>query len=102
MPCKAGSAAGRGDWDEVRMSDLTKKRVTTTEAPWVRNALIALALAFILLFLVLPLAAVFAEALRQGAGAYLAALREPDAWSAISLTLVTAAIAVPLNLIFGI
>jgi sulfate/thiosulfate transport system permease protein len=84
------------------MSDLAKKRVTTTEAPWARNLLITIALIFILLFLVLPLAAVFAEALRQGAGAYLAALREPDAWSAIRLTLITAAIAVPLNLVFGI
>ncbi|MGE5490662.1 MAG: sulfate ABC transporter permease subunit CysW, partial [Actinomycetota bacterium] len=51
---------------------------------------------------VLPLAAVFAEALRKGAGAYLEALREPDAWAAIRLTLVTAAIAVPLNLVFGV
>jgi sulfate/thiosulfate transport system permease protein len=84
------------------MSDLTHKRVVTTEAPWVRNTLIGAALAFILLFLVLPLAAVFAEALRQGLGAYLTALREPDAWSAIRLTLITAAIAVPLNLAFGI
>ena len=84
------------------MSDLTAKRVVTTEAAWVRLTLIGAALAFIALFLVLPLAAVFAEALRQGLGAYLAALREPDAWSAIRLTLVTAAIAVPLNLLFGI
>ena len=84
------------------MSDLTRQRIVTTEAPWARAALIAVALVFILLFLVLPLAAVFAEALRQGLGAYLAALREPDAWSAIRLTLLTAAIAVPLNLVFGV
>ena len=56
-----------------------------------RYTLIALALAFMLLFLVLPLAAVFAEALRKGFGAYLEGLREPDAWSAIKLTLITAA-----------
>ncbi|MCW5321687.1 sulfate ABC transporter permease subunit CysW [Verminephrobacter aporrectodeae subsp. tuberculatae] len=74
----------------------------TTEAPWVRRTLIAAALAFMLLFLVLPLAAVFAEALRKGLGAYLAGLREPDAWSAIRLTLITALIAVPLNLVFGV
>jgi sulfate transport system permease protein len=74
----------------------------TTEAPWVRRTLIALALAFMLLFLVLPLAAVFAEALRKGLGAYLEGLREPDAWSAIKLTLITALIAVPLNLVFGV
>ncbi len=67
-----------------------------------RYTLIALALAFMLLFLVLPLAAVFAEALRKGFGAYLEGLREPDAWSAIKLTLITALIAVPLNLVFGV
>ena len=70
------------------------RRITTTEAPWVRRTLIAIALAFVLLFLVLPLAAVFTEALRKGLGTYLAALEEPDAWSAIRLTLLTAAIVV--------
>ena len=78
------------------------RRISTTEAPWVRWTLIGLALVFLLLFLVLPLAAVFAEALRKGLGAYLDGLREPDAWSAIRLTLITAAIAVPLNLVFGV
>ena len=67
-----------------------------------RYTLITVALLFMLLFLVLPLAAVFAEALRKGFGAYLDGLREPDAWSAIQLTLITAAIAVPLNLVFGV
>lgn len=74
----------------------------TTEAAWVRYTLIGVALAFVLLFLLLPLAAVFTEALRKGLGAYLEGLREPDAWSAIQLTLIAAAIAVPLNLVFGI
>ncbi|MEJ8848372.1 sulfate ABC transporter permease subunit CysW [Variovorax rhizosphaerae] len=74
----------------------------TTESAWVRWTLITIALAFMLLFLVLPLAAVAAEALRKGVGAYLEALREPDAWSAIELTLITAAIAVPMNLVFGV
>lgn len=83
-------------------TDLTKKRVSTTEAPWVRYTLIGIALVFLLLFLVLPLAAVFTEALRKGLGAYLEGLKEPDAWSAIKLTLLTAAIAVPLNLVFGV
>lgn len=86
----------------MAVTDLRSKRVSTTEAPWVRWMLITLALVFLLLFLVLPLAAVFAEALRKGFGAYLEGLREPDAWSAIKLTLVTAAIAVPLNLVFGV
>jgi len=86
----------------VQPTDLTRKRVTTTETPWVRRTLIAIALLFLLLFLLLPLAAVFTEALRKGLGAYLEALKEPDAWSAIRLTLLTAAISVPLNLVFGV
>ena len=84
------------------MSATIQKRVSTTEVPWVRYTLIGVALTFVVLFLILPLAAVFTEALRKGFGAYLAALQEPDAWSAIKLTLITAAIAVPLNLVFGV
>ena len=76
--------------------------VHRSESSWVRGCLIALALAFIGLFLVLPLAAVFAEALRKDWGAYWEALKEPDAWAAMRLTLLTAAIAVPLNLVFGV
>ena len=79
-----------------------RARAGTTEPVWVRRTLIALAIVFIFLFLLLPLAAVFTEALRKGLGAYFDALREPDAWSAIRLTLITAAIAVPLNLVFGV
>ena len=74
----------------------------TTEPAWVKYTLIGVALTFMFLFLVLPLAAVFAEALRKGGSAYWEALKEPDAWSSIQLTLITAAIAVPLNLVFGI
>eukprot|EP01030_Chromulinospumella_sphaerica_P009556 gene9556-9366_t len=74
----------------------------TTESSWVRYSLIGIALVFMFLFLVLPLAAVFTEALRKGFDAYFEALQEPDAWSAIRLTLITAAIAVPLNLVFGV
>jgi sulfate transport system permease protein len=77
-------------------------RAGTTEPTWVRWSLIGLALGFVLLFLLLPLAAVFTEALRKGLPAALEALREPDAWSAIRLTLITAAVAVPLNLVFGV
>ena len=75
---------------------------TVTEPRWVRWSLIGIALVFMLLFLVLPLLAVFVEALRKGWDTYVAALREPDAWSAIKLTLITALIAVPLNLVFGV
>ena len=77
-------------------------RSSTTEAVWVRYSLLGLALLFVVLFLILPLAAVFTEALRKGFGAHLAALQEPDAWSAIKLTLIVAAITVPLNLVFGV
>lgn len=76
--------------------------IKTTESRAVRITLVALALGFMALFLVLPLAAVFTEALRKGWGAYLEALKEPDAWAAIRLTLITAAISVPLNLVFGV
>ncbi len=76
--------------------------IQTTESRAVRITLVALALGFMALFLVLPLAAVFTEALRKGWGAYWEALKEPDAWAAIRLTLITAAVAVPLNLIFGV
>jgi sulfate/thiosulfate transport system permease protein len=83
-------------------TNLARKRATTTEAPWVRFTLIGVALLFLVLFLLLPLAAVFTEALRKGVQGYLEALKEPDAWAAIRLTLITAAIAVPLNLVFGV
>lgn len=72
------------------------------EPAWIRWLLIVVALAYLALFLFVPLAAVFSEALRKGASAYFAALSEPDALSSIKLTLVAAAIAVPLNLVFGV
>jgi sulfate transport system permease protein len=67
-----------------------------------KAALIAAALAYVGIMLVLPLASVLTEALRAGWDAWLAAIREPDARAAIRLTLLVAAIAVPLNTIFGI
>jgi sulfate transport system permease protein len=79
-----------------------RPRPTAEETPLARGLLTALALLFALLFLVLPLVLVFVEALRGGIGAYLAALAEPDAQSAIALTLITAAIAVPCNVVFGV
>jgi sulfate transport system permease protein len=69
---------------------------------YVRILLIGIALAFLTLFLFIPLIAVFAEAFRKGWDAYLAAIVEPDALAAVKLTLITAAIAVPLNLVFGV
>ncbi|HEU5303119.1 MAG TPA: hypothetical protein VFU40_00620, partial [Gemmatimonadales bacterium] len=73
----------------------------TGEVPWVRWALTGVALVFLGLVLVLPLALVFAQALAKGLPAYWEAIKEPDALSAAKLTLLTAAIAVPANLIFG-
>jgi sulfate/thiosulfate transport system permease protein len=74
----------------------------TTEKPAVRIALILVSVAFLVLFLLLPLAAVFYEALRKGVGTYFTALVEPDALAAIKLTLLVAAIAVPANVVFGL
>ena len=68
----------------------------------IRVILIAVALGFLTLFLFLPLVAVFHEALKKGLGVYWRAIIDPDALSAIRLTLLTAAIAVPLNLVFGV
>src|SRR5258708_2655464 len=69
---------------------------------WVRVVFMGVAFLFVACFLVLPLAAVFTEALRKGFGPFFAAFRDPDAISAIKLTLTTAAIAVPANLVFGV
>jgi sulfate transport system permease protein len=74
----------------------------TTESAAARALLIALALVFLALFLILPVVVVFAEALRKGVAAYLATFRDPDALAAIRLTLTVVAIAVPLNMLFGI
>jgi sulfate/thiosulfate transport system permease protein len=77
-------------------------RGATTEPRWVQRLLIGVALAFMTLFLFVPLATVFFEALRKGADVYLAAITEPDALSAIELTLIATGISVPLNLAFGV
>jgi sulfate transport system permease protein len=74
----------------------------TAEPPWVRRTLIGVALAFLTFFLFVPLIAVFYEAFKKGWQVYLAAITEPDALSAIWLTLIAAGISVPLNLVFGI
>jgi sulfate transport system permease protein len=77
-------------------------RTATSEPAWVKWLLIGVALAFLTLFLFVPLVAVFAEALKKGVDVYLAAITEPDAVSAIKLTLVAAGISVPLNVVFGV
>ena len=79
-----------------------RARSVTTERRPVRITLILVAVAFLILFLLLPLFAVFSEALRAGLSGYWQAISEPDAVAAIKLTLLVAAIAVPANLIFGL
>ena len=74
----------------------------TAEPLWVRVLLVTLAFAFLTLFLFVPLVAVFAEALKKGWQVYLQAIIDPDALSAIRLTLIAAGISVPLNLVFGV
>jgi sulfate transport system permease protein len=74
----------------------------TRDASWVKFLVLGVGLTYFLVFLLLPLIAVFAEAFRKGTEAYFAALVDPDALSAIRLTLIAAAISVPLNLIFGV
>jgi protein-S-isoprenylcysteine O-methyltransferase Ste14 len=74
----------------------------TSEPFLVKLLLTAIAVGFLVLFLVLPLVTVFVQAFEKGAGAYFAALREPMAVSALKLTLLTAGVAVPLNLLFGV
>jgi len=84
------------------MSKTKHPRSATQDHPLMRVALCAIAIGFIGLFLLLPLATVFLQALKQGYGVALAAITEPDALAAIRLTLLVAAIAVPLNAAFGI
>ena len=79
-----------------------KAVLATQDPPWVKAAVLTTMLLFLGLVLVLPVAAVFAGALKQGLGPALEAIKEPDALSSIRLTLLTALIAVPFNLFFGV
>ena len=78
------------------------KASLTSESTLVRWALIVVALGYLTLFLFVPLAAVFTEALKNGLAGYFASFQDPDALAAIRLTFLTASLAVPLNLVFGI
>src|SRR5688572_1276578 len=101
MSCRRGVAA-------AAMASLSKAGthragpVTMTESRPVRFLLIGFTLAFLGLFVALPILSVFLEAFAKGVGPYFAKLGEPDTLSAIRLTLLTAAIAVPLNIVFGV
>ena len=85
----------------VRRGAMASAR-TFTEPAWVQRIVIVVALGFLGLFLVVPLRSVFANAFSKGAGVYVRAIADPLALSAIKLTLLTAIIAVPLNLVFGL
>src|SRR5476649_2657800 len=92
-PAATATPARRGELPSVN---------NVLEPRWVRAVLIAIALIFLTLFLVVPLVSVFAEAFKKGWQVYFDAIVEDDALAAIKLTLLTAAIAVPLNLVFGV
>ena len=81
---------------------MTRRPPQLAEPRWVRWTLIALAVGVIAALVVVPLVAVFAHALRNGLGRYLAAIAQPEARAAIQLTLLTALFAVPLNVAFGV
>jgi len=79
-----------------------KSHTAKNDPWWVRYGLIAITIGFVGFMLVLPLGVVFFEAFRQGVSAYLNSFRDADSWSAIKLTLIAAAISVPLNVVFGL
>jgi sulfate transport system permease protein len=93
--------AGPGTIAEAQQRTIPLAR-PTAEPRWVRLVLLGVAATYLTVFLFLPLAAVIVEALRKGFGPYFAALVEPDALASIRLTLLAAAIAVPLNVVFGL
>ncbi len=95
---RAATASG----DARRGAARFQANPATRDPPWIRTVVIGVSLGFFALFLLMPLIAVFVEAFRRGWALYLSALIEPDALSAIRLTLTVAAIAVPLNLVFGL
>jgi sulfate/thiosulfate transport system permease protein len=82
------------------LAEKLQSRDATREPKWVRYTLLTIALIFFLSCLILPLVLVFVEAFKQGVGVYVQALVSPDTLSAVKLTLLTAAIAVPLNVAF--
>jgi len=93
----AGTVKRKINGDSHRQS-----RRGTEESPVVKWVLISIALLFCLVFLLLPLVNVFAQALAFGVKAYFKALTDPHSWAAIKLTLLVSAISVPLNVVFGV
>ena len=84
------------------LAEKLQSRDATREPLWVRYLLLTIALLFFLSCLMLPLILVFVEAFKQGVGVYFQALVHPDTLSAVKLTLLTAVIAGPLNVVFGV
>ncbi|MBK6518119.1 MAG: sulfate ABC transporter permease subunit CysW [Polyangiaceae bacterium] len=91
----AGSVASRA-------GGASKVRRVTRDPAWARALLMMLALGFVGLFVVAPLAVVFSEAVRGGLGPFVAAVAHPETWSAIKLSLLVVVLAVPLNIVFGV
>lgn len=91
----AGGAPGRGPGNE-------RSRRAARDPSWAAGVLIALAVGFIGVFVVAPLAVVFVEAFREGWGPFVAALSDPETTNAITLSLTTVALAIPLNVVFGV
>ncbi|HLS97662.1 MAG: sulfate ABC transporter permease subunit CysW [Porticoccaceae bacterium] len=79
-----------------------ERTIATRESTWIKWTILGVSLTFFTVFIFLPLVAVFVEALRKGLEVYWKALVEPDALAAVKLTLIAAAISVPLNLVFGV
>ncbi|WP_018991164.1 sulfate ABC transporter permease subunit CysW [Aromatoleum toluclasticum] len=97
------SAATTLNWTAAtQTADRFESREATREAPWVKWTILGVSLTFFAVFLLMPLVAVFVEALRKGWDTYWSALIHEDALWAIKLTLIAAAISVPLNLVFGV
>src|SRR6195952_3559876 len=87
---------------QIQAAEMPAQVDARTEPKLVRFVLIAIAITFLTVFVVLPLVVVFAQAFSKGIGAYFAALTDPEARSAIRLTLAVAALSVSLNLVFGV
>lgn len=93
----------RGDTIRTKKNINTRKQdLTLLEPPYVRSILIGLTIAFVAIFLLLPVAVIFQQALSKGLGVYFDSLRDPDTLSAIRLTIISASTSVVLNTIFGI
>ena len=102
-PAADGSVAAPAPRLEItRAQPVKAQRNLRTEPGPIRFIIIALAVTFLSVFVVLPLVVVFASAFSKGIGAYFAALAEPEALAAIELTLLIAAVSVTLNLVFGV